>query len=104
MLSTEPDWQALAIPRLPLPVGLPRLALGLCGEAWVSFGELLYAAPPHSCPKGPRASGPCGVSVVCACTSPHQPFALGQEHCSGQLLSRVGLSRMDFLLIKESDA
>lgn len=27
MLSTEPDWQALATPRLPLPGGLPRLAL-----------------------------------------------------------------------------
>lgn len=36
----------------------------------MSFGVLLYAVPPHSCPKRPRAFGHFGDSVVYAYTSP----------------------------------
>lgn len=58
--------------------------------------------PPRSCPKG--LGRVCIVGVPWSVPALPIAFCFGSKLCSGQLLPRVGLSRMDFLLIKESDA
>jgi hypothetical protein len=81
MLSTGPDWQAL-----PHPLHPPASSQGSSGCVWRCV----------SCLTGLGHLGIVGLSGMCSPLSP-LAFSLG----SGTM-PRVRLSRVDFLLIKES--